>query len=165
VADLNGALLAVPLYLYMPSGRALRRPGFNRAVWKPAIRAAGIIDARENGMHVLRHMYASVLLDAGESINRTSPQVRAGVPSLGVGLISGGRRTWYRRRRTVLGWTKLVYIGRHWLAFVDLRRPTGGPDCFRVKERSWAVDLSWHVRRAGNIGCDRSLMFADVRSK
>jgi integrase len=28
----------------------------------------GIEDSRRNGMHVLRHTYASVLLDAGESI-------------------------------------------------------------------------------------------------
>lgn len=41
---------------------------FNAGVWKPAIRATGIANTRENGMHVLRHTYASVLLDAGESI-------------------------------------------------------------------------------------------------
>jgi integrase len=38
----------------------------------PAIRAAGIEDDRRNGMHVLRHTYASVLLDAGESIEALS---------------------------------------------------------------------------------------------
>ncbi|MFF0151076.1 tyrosine-type recombinase/integrase [Micromonospora sp. NPDC005203] len=45
---------------------------FNSGVWKPAIRATGIPDNRHNGMHVLRHTYASVLLDAGESIKALS---------------------------------------------------------------------------------------------
>ncbi|SDY98654.1 Phage integrase family protein [Micromonospora pattaloongensis] len=41
-------------------------------MWKPAIRATGIEDTRHNGMHVLRHTYASVLLDAGESVKALS---------------------------------------------------------------------------------------------
>jgi integrase len=61
---------------------ALRRTDFNRHVWKPALAAAGVIptpgpgerhkEAREDGMHALRHFYASVLLDAGESIKAVS---------------------------------------------------------------------------------------------
>lgn len=58
----------VTLYLYTANLRPLKRPGFNADVWKPAIKATGIDDNRQNGMHVLRHTYASVLLDAGESI-------------------------------------------------------------------------------------------------
>ena len=53
----------VRLYLYTANGTALTRPTFNKQVWKPAIRSTGIPDTRENGMHVLRHTYASVLLD------------------------------------------------------------------------------------------------------
>lgn len=45
---------------------------FNSGVWKPTIRATDIPDDRHNGMHVLRHTYASVLLDAGESIKALS---------------------------------------------------------------------------------------------
>ena len=41
-------------------------------VWKPAIRATGVPDNRHNGMHVLRHTYASVLLDAGENVKALS---------------------------------------------------------------------------------------------
>ena len=41
-------------------------------MWKPATRATGITDDRRNGMHVLRHTYASVLLDAGESVKALS---------------------------------------------------------------------------------------------
>nr|WP_309251781.1 tyrosine-type recombinase/integrase [Micromonospora saelicesensis] len=53
-------------------GLPLSRSKFNPGVWKPAIRAAGIPDDHHNGMHVLRHTYASVLLDAGESIKALS---------------------------------------------------------------------------------------------
>jgi integrase len=58
----------VVLYLYTAGLEAVKRSEFNTSVWKPAIRATGIEDSRDNGVHVLRHTYASVLLDAGESI-------------------------------------------------------------------------------------------------
>jgi integrase len=48
--------------------KPLNRHHFNRYVWKPALVTAGIAPTRENGMHALRHHFASVLLDAGESI-------------------------------------------------------------------------------------------------
>lgn len=42
---------------------------FNRNYWKPALMAAGVPYGRyENSMHELRHFFASVLLDQGESI-------------------------------------------------------------------------------------------------
>lgn len=47
---------------------ALQRNYVNSKVWKPALRTAGLPDTRENGMHALRHFYASVLLDGGESV-------------------------------------------------------------------------------------------------
>ncbi|RLV49722.1 site-specific integrase [Nocardioides mangrovicus] len=53
-------------------GSALNRNSVNHYVWKPALRAAGVEPTRENGMHALRHHYASVLLDAGESIKAVS---------------------------------------------------------------------------------------------
>ena len=40
--------------------------------WRPAIKAAEINPGLRNGMHVLRHTYASVLLDAGETIKALS---------------------------------------------------------------------------------------------
>lgn len=46
----------------------LVRTYYNRHIWKPALRSAGVDPTRQNGMHALRHFYASVLLDAGESI-------------------------------------------------------------------------------------------------
>ena len=48
--------------------KPLARTYYNPRIWKPALEAAGIPPTRENGMHALRHYYASVLLDAGESI-------------------------------------------------------------------------------------------------
>ncbi|GGV07355.1 hypothetical protein GCM10010495_19600 [Kitasatospora herbaricolor] len=52
--------------------RNLNRNRFNVDTWRPALSAAGIPRGRENGMHALRHFYASVLLDAGESIKALS---------------------------------------------------------------------------------------------
>ncbi|MGW3354134.1 tyrosine-type recombinase/integrase [Streptomyces bungoensis] len=54
------------------AGRAVNRVVFNRVVWRPALDAAGVPRGRENGMHALRHFYASVLLDAGENIKALS---------------------------------------------------------------------------------------------
>ena len=48
--------------------KMLNRTYYNPRIWKPALKAAGIAPTRENGMHALRHFYASVLLDAGESV-------------------------------------------------------------------------------------------------
>ena len=47
---------------------ALQRNYVNAKVWKPALLAGGLEPTRENGMHALRHFYASTLLDAGESV-------------------------------------------------------------------------------------------------
>lgn len=47
---------------------AYNRNSFNDYTWKPALRAAGVAATRENGMHALRHWFASVQLDGGTSI-------------------------------------------------------------------------------------------------
>ena len=52
--------------------KPINRGYFNREIWKPALVAAGIDPTRANGMHACRHHYASVLLDAGESIKAVS---------------------------------------------------------------------------------------------
>lgn len=46
----------------------INRGSFNARIWKPALVAAGIAPTRDNGMHALRHTYASVLLAEGVSI-------------------------------------------------------------------------------------------------
>lgn len=45
---------------------------FNADIWKPALERAGVPPTRENGMHALRHWFASALLDGGESIKVVS---------------------------------------------------------------------------------------------
>jgi integrase len=60
------------LLFVTPSGRPPHRGKFNSDVWVPARHAAGIGDERENGMHALRHHYASVLLRGGVDIKRVS---------------------------------------------------------------------------------------------
>ncbi|MEU8908622.1 tyrosine-type recombinase/integrase [Streptomyces mirabilis] len=68
------------------------RSNFNIQEWKPALATAGLISeagedgkydsAREHGMHALRHFYASVLLDAGESVKAVSQYLGHSDPGL-----------------------------------------------------------------------------------
>jgi len=51
---------------------AIESTYFNESVWHPAVRAAGLPVCRENGMHALRHFYASTLLRGGVDIKRVS---------------------------------------------------------------------------------------------
>jgi integrase len=48
--------------------KPLNRNYFNHGIWHRALADAGIDPGRDNGMHALRHFYASVLIDAGESV-------------------------------------------------------------------------------------------------
>ena len=48
--------------------KPINRNHFNPYTWKPALETAGVAPTRANGMHALRHFYASVLIDAGESV-------------------------------------------------------------------------------------------------
>ncbi|MGW1162386.1 tyrosine-type recombinase/integrase [Streptomyces sp. NPDC002519] len=67
-----------PLILTTTYGNAIRANIFNVEVWKPALAMAGVIPvrnqgerwkaSRKDGFHVLRHTYASVILEAGESV-------------------------------------------------------------------------------------------------
>ncbi|GAA4963767.1 hypothetical protein GCM10025331_64460 [Actinoplanes utahensis] len=64
----------VTVNLVFTTGRrgALNRTTFNKLSWHPAITAAGLERTRANGMHALRHLFASTLLDAGENIRAIS---------------------------------------------------------------------------------------------
>ncbi|WP_301130067.1 tyrosine-type recombinase/integrase [Streptomyces cacaoi] len=78
----DGPLVTKRLYFGGASGGHVRVSHFNDWSWKPALAEAGVIprpqpgeryaSAAEHGMHALRHFYASVLLDAGESIRALS---------------------------------------------------------------------------------------------
>lgn len=48
--------------------KPLNRNYINACIWKPALRKAGLEPTRFNGMHALRHYYASALLESGVSI-------------------------------------------------------------------------------------------------
>lgn len=65
-----GSEVTVPLIVTSREGRALNRNYINDYVWKAAVDKAGMSTVRSdrNGSHALRHHYASVLLDAGESV-------------------------------------------------------------------------------------------------
>ncbi|SHN35240.1 tyrosine-type recombinase/integrase [Cryptosporangium aurantiacum] len=69
---LDGDPLTVPLLLHTREFRACNRNHFNRHVWANARTKIGVAADYHNGMHALRHFYASVLLDAGESIKALS---------------------------------------------------------------------------------------------
>jgi integrase len=68
----RGEHTAVRLSVTTRESGALHRGYFNPKIWKPALVTAGVEPTRENGCHALRHFYASVLLDAGESIKAVS---------------------------------------------------------------------------------------------
>ena len=53
-------------------GTAIHRCNFDQKHWQRALRTAGVERGRENGIHALRHFYASALLDAGENIKAVS---------------------------------------------------------------------------------------------
>lgn len=67
-------------------GGALNRDYFNPGIWHPARLAAGLPASRDNGMHALRHFYASVRL-AG----RGRRQAGAGIPGPPLGGVHAGR--------------------------------------------------------------------------
>jgi hypothetical protein len=64
----DGETIVEKLVLSTRERTALNRNYINTYVWKVALAKVGMEGSRENGMHALRHWYASVLLDAGESI-------------------------------------------------------------------------------------------------
>jgi integrase len=83
--------------------KPLNRNYFNSHIWKPALKAAGVSPLRKNGMHALRHFYASVLIDAGESVKAVAeylghadpvhaPRLRAPLPELRRTAPEGPRR-------------------------------------------------------------------------
>ncbi|MFD3724094.1 tyrosine-type recombinase/integrase [Streptomyces sp. NPDC058671] len=67
-----------PLVLTTTYGNAVRANIFNVEVWKPALAKVGVIPmrtkgerwmaSRKDGFHVLRHTYASIILEADESV-------------------------------------------------------------------------------------------------
>jgi integrase len=88
----EGPKVTARLLFTNPDGGIVWRSNFNAHNWKPALAAVGLIpepgegeryaSAREHGMHALRHFYASVLLDAGESIKAVSEYMGHADPAM-----------------------------------------------------------------------------------
>ncbi|MDV7219417.1 tyrosine-type recombinase/integrase [Streptomyces prunicolor] len=70
--SVDGPPVTAALLFTNVGGHAINRVVFNRLAWRPALDTVGVPRGRENGMHALRHFYASVLLDAGENIKALS---------------------------------------------------------------------------------------------
>jgi site-specific recombinase XerD len=60
----------VALLITTSVGSAVNRKWFSPDVWQPALPAS--FRGRDNGVHALRHFYASSLLHAGESVKALS---------------------------------------------------------------------------------------------
>jgi site-specific recombinase XerD len=50
------------------AGAPIRRHGFNTHVWRPALLKAGLEIDRENGCHMMRHLYVSTLISSGVDV-------------------------------------------------------------------------------------------------
>lgn len=64
----GGRPVTAELVFTSAEGRPIERNDWNRRQWKPALKAAGVPAAPENGFHALRHHYASSLLHNGVDI-------------------------------------------------------------------------------------------------
>ncbi|MFH8443778.1 tyrosine-type recombinase/integrase [Streptomyces sp. NPDC018026] len=60
------------MLFHRDQARPVNRNDFNRWTWRPALAGADVPFGRASGMHALRHFYASVLLDAWESVKALS---------------------------------------------------------------------------------------------
>jgi integrase len=67
----DGAPVTAVLICSTREHRPINRNYFT-TVWHKALRSIGVQPGQQNGTHALRHFYASVLLDAGESIKVVS---------------------------------------------------------------------------------------------
>jgi integrase len=78
----DGKPETVKLIVTSMTGIEVAANDFNRNYWKKALKAAGMPYGRyENGMHELRHFFASVLLDQGESIKAVAEWLGHADPS------------------------------------------------------------------------------------
>ena len=69
----DGPPVTASLLFFDARGKSLNRDSLQRRTCGSGhFESAGVPLGRENGMHALRHFYASVLLDAGESIKALS---------------------------------------------------------------------------------------------
>jgi integrase len=78
----GGKPVTVRLMFTSPTSTGvIHRSRYNYHVWRPALLAAGVPAARSNGMHALRHWYASTLLEDGVSIRALAEYLGHADPS------------------------------------------------------------------------------------
>ncbi|MFJ9130956.1 tyrosine-type recombinase/integrase [Streptomyces sp. NPDC102340] len=108
----NGQPVTRHLLFSGPKGGHVWRTSLNEDHWKPALAKAGVIPkaksreheaAREHGMHALRHFYASVLLDAGESIKALAEYLGHSDPGLTLKVYAHLMPSSQERARKALG--------------------------------------------------------------
>lgn len=82
-ADPNGLTMATAnLLITTENGLPVRRDQFNKRALKPAVESAGLVPNRDNMTHALRHFYASVLLDANESVHTVAANLGHSTPMI-----------------------------------------------------------------------------------
>jgi integrase len=119
----KGELVTIVLLFTTPPGKAINRNNFNAGVWHPALERAGIERSRATGMHALRHLFASVLLNAGETIKALAEYLGHADPGFTLRVYTHIMPTSQERTRhaidTMLGGTKRAVTpwrrpGRRW---------------------------------------------------
>jgi hypothetical protein len=101
----GGKQVTVRLLLTGDGGRLHRSDCFNKVVWQGAFRAAGVeYRNRADGMHALRHFYASTLLAQGASIKDLAEYLVTPTPDSPC----GHTPTWCRPATSGLGWRSTV---------------------------------------------------------
>lgn len=61
--------------LFTSGGQLLARRDWDRDVWKPVVKSAGLTASQRTGQHQLRHFYVSTLIDGGSSIEQVAEYV------------------------------------------------------------------------------------------
>jgi integrase len=111
--DPGGEPVTVRLIVTTREAGPCNRNNFNPTTWKPALQQVGIEPTRVNGMHALRHFFASVLLDGGESIKAVSEWLGHSNPAFTLRVYTHLMPSSEDRSRTLID-----------AAFLSLRAPT-----------------------------------------
>lgn len=85
----NGAPQTARLIVTTPNGEACNRNAFNGNVWSPARRRVGIPASRENGFHMLRHLFATTLLESGINVKAVSEWLGHASPAFTIQVYGG----------------------------------------------------------------------------
>ncbi len=100
----GGRPTTVRLIVMSVRGLAIAANDFNRNYWKAALEAAKVPHGRyENGMHELRHFFASVLLDQGESIKAVAEWLGHSDPSFTLKIYTHLMPSSAERTKNVIG--------------------------------------------------------------